>query len=205
MMSGHDKKKISADKKKKATWGKKIVLLCLLILNVPFFLGMTFTPSQKEFSLAKLHLGDSKAMMEQRLGKKYIYAREENVYGHKVRFYHYDTVIIGLNGDNKVVDISTDSRDYAANDNVRVGATPYRINQVFGEAPRQMWHDGIYLLYREKKNSAYKLLLRLKPLYSDLEYIRLTALPVELPEQEIDKSALPHTVLPELQFSFAQN
>lgn len=158
-----------------------IICLCFSILSM----GMTFNPTNSAFHYNQVSLNDSYDEMIAHFGKPR-YTESDYLWGQKITYYVYkNNTKIGINDETKkIVDMIIADDTYNHNDSLKQGMTPYKIEQVFGRADRQLYDGHTCYIYQNDKKE--KLLIFVNSTDNYLENFRITTLPVELPE---DKTA----------------
>jgi hypothetical protein len=156
---------------------KKIVMvlcLCLMCTMTTFA-----NPKMEDFSYKGLYLGDSYERMVQLLGTPR-YDMEQLVQGVMVTYYIYpkDTKVALDNRNKKVVDIQVKDKDYATDDGVKIGATPYKMKQVYGKAEKKFMEGKAYYIYENPNMKNQRLLLQVESTEGYLESFELTSLPL---------------------------
>ena len=166
---------------------KKFFVICSLCLSV--YTTATATVQSEDFSCRGLHLGDTYEQMKATFGEPR-YDMDRLVQGVMVRYYMYPHEIqVGLDLHTKMVrDIQIKDKDYVARDGIKLGATPYKIKQVYGQAKKEMIEGSVYYIYRSGQKDQTRLLLQTDPTEGYLEAFRLTNLPFaeEISEDEED-------------------
>lgn len=156
---------------------KKIMtVLCVCLLST---MTAFANPKTADFSYKGLYLGDSYEKMVQLLGTPR-YDMEQLVQGVMVTYYMYpkDTKIALDNRNKKVVDMQTKDKDYATNDGVKIGATPYKMKQVYGKAEKKFMEGKAYYIYENPNMKSQRLLLQIESTEGYLESFQLTSLPL---------------------------
>lgn len=156
---------------------KKIMtVLCLCLV---FTMTVFASPKTADFSYKGLYLGDSYEKMVQLLGAPR-YDMEQLVQGVMVTYYIYpkDTKVALDNRNKKVVDIQTKDKDYVTDDGVKIGATPYKMKQVYGKAEKKFMEGKAYYIYANPNMKSQRLLLQVESTEGYLESFQLTSLPL---------------------------
>ena len=133
----------------------------------------------EDFSCRGLYIGDTYEQMKAAFGEPR-YDMDRLVEGVMIRYYMYPhEVKVGLDLRTKTVaDIQIKDKDYVGRDGIKLGATPYKIKQVYGKTQKQMVEGSVYYIYRSGQNNQVRLLLQTDPTEGYLEAFRLTNLPV---------------------------
>lgn len=118
---------------------------------------------------------------------KPLFDNEKSVFGIRVKYYTFKKKFsVGVSvATGKVVDIVIKDRDYAARENVRYGATPYRIADVYGKTDRVRLDGLTWHIYENPAHRGQRLMLDVEPGTWSLVSWRLTSLP--LTEEEADR------------------
>lgn len=118
---------------------------------------------------------------------KPLFDNEKSVFGIRVKYYTFKKKFsVGVSvATGKVVDIVIKDRDYAARENVRYGATPYRIADVYGKTDRVRLDGLTWHIYENPEHRGQRLMLDVEPGTWSLVSWRLTSLP--LTEEEADR------------------
>lgn len=153
-----------------------IICLCFSILSM----GMTFAPTKNNFQYNNLTLGDSYEDMIAHFGTPR-YDEQNYLWGQKITYYIYkNNNKIGINNDTKkIVDIIIVDDTYNHNDKLKVGMTPYKIEELFGKTDRQLFDGSTCYIYKNDLND--KLIIQVEPTEKYLESFRITNLPIESP------------------------
>ncbi len=166
---------------------KKIFIICSLCLSVYATAGAAVQSA--DFSCRGLYIGDTYEQMKAAFGEPR-YDMDWLVQGVMVRYYMYPhEVKVGLDLRTKTVrDIQIKDKAYVARDGIKLGATPYKIKQVYGQTQKQMIEGSVYYIYRSGQKDQARLLLQTDPAEGYLEAFRLTNLPLaeEISEDEAD-------------------
>ncbi len=154
------------------------VLLCLCFAFLS--MGMTFSPTQTKISYNNLSIGDNYDDMIKNFGQPR-YTESDYMWGQKITYYIYkNNNKIGIDeNNNKVVDICIIDDSYERHENLKMGTTPYKIEDIFGKADRQSIEGKICYAYKNDEN--IRVILQIEPSDRYLEALRITSLPIELP------------------------
>lgn len=158
----------------------RIALTAMLLLAAALLMGMKSTPTNIEFSCNGLKLDDDYTAMEKAFGKPW-YSDNRMVYGRSVDYYVYhDKTVIGIaKKTGKVVDIVLNDRKYTLAKGVMIGATPYKMQSVYGKGERMNLDGNNYFIYNSQTAPKQRLLLQLDPMEDFLIGVRLTSLPLD--------------------------
>lgn len=153
-----------------------IFCLCCSI----FSLGMTFAPTKNTLEYNNLQLGDTYEDMINQFGTPR-YSENNYLWGQKITYYVYkNNNKIGINDDTqKIVDIIIVDDTYNHHDNLKMGLTRFKIEQIFGPADRQLFDGHTCYIYQTENNQ--RLIIQVEPTEKYLESFRITLLPIELP------------------------
>ena len=166
---------------------KKIFIILSLCLSVYATAGAAV--QSEDFSCRGLHIGDTYDQMKVAFGEPR-YDMDRLVQGVMIRYYMYPhEVQVGLDLRTKTIrDIQIKDKDYVARDGIKIGATPYKIKQVYGQTQKEMIEGSVYYIYRSGQKDEVRLLLQTDPTEGYLEAFRLTNLPFaeEISEDEAD-------------------
>ncbi|MBB5335016.1 hypothetical protein [Pectinatus brassicae] len=164
-----------------------LLIIFSLLTFAAFTMGMTAVPTDTVFSCKGLKLGDDYQAMVKSFGTPW-YNDDRLVYGRAVTYYIYhDKTQIGIaKKTGKIVDIRLVDKDYSINKNIRWGATPYKMQSVFGKAEREFVDGNSYFIYSLKTDAKKRLLLQLDSMEDYLIGIRFTSLP--LTDDEADEA-----------------
>ena len=143
----------------------------------------------EDFSCRGVYPGDSEEKMLAVFGKP-SYEKEVGVYGIAVVYYSFEKdVEVGVSvRTKKVVDIRIEDRNYRAREDVRYGATPYKIRATYGSGERKKLDDVMYYVYAHPEKAHEHLLLATDSEDGHLTSFRITCLP--LTEEEADAIAV---------------
>jgi len=157
------------------------LFLCLSVLSV-----VLAAPKAEDFSCQGLYLGDTYEKMTEQFGKPR-YQQQKLVQGIMVTYYVYkDDLQIGLDDrEKKVVDIQIKNKDYAIRDGIKIGATPYKIQQVYGKNEKKFIAGKAYYIYSRAEKPGERLVLEVEATEGYLQSFRLTSLP--LTDDEADR------------------
>lgn len=158
------------------------ILLMLICLGFAIFtMGMTFAPTQAEISYNQLKIGDSYDTMVEYFGKPR-YSEPDYQWGQKITYYVYKHGNkIGINDDTgKVVDINIVDDSYERHESLKMGTTQYKVESTFGNADRQFIEGKICYAYKNADD--IRIILQIESTDRYLEAVRITSLPIELPE-----------------------
>ena len=155
---------------------KKFFIICSLCLSV--YATAAAAVQSEDFSCRGLYIGDTYEQMKAAFGEPR-YDMDRLVQGVMIRYYMYPhEVQVGLDLRTKTVrDIQIKDRDYVARDGIKLGATPYKIKQVYGQTQKEMIEGSVYYIYRSGQKDEVRLLLQTDPTEGYLEAFRLTNLP----------------------------
>ena len=166
---------------------KKFFIICSLCLSV--YATAAAAVQSEDFSCRGLYIGDTYEQMKAAFGEPR-YDMDRLVQGVMIRYYMYPhEVQVGLDLRTKTVrDIQIKDRDYVARDGIKLGATPYKIKQVYGQTQKEMIEGSVYYIYRSGQKDQARLLLQTDPTEGYLEAFRLTNLPFaeEISDDEAD-------------------
>lgn len=142
-----------------------------------------------DFSCRGVSPGDSEEKMLSVFGEP-LFDKQVGVYGIAVVYYSFDKdVEIGVSvRTKKVVDIRITDRNYRAREDVRYGATPYKIRATYGPGERKKLDDVMYYVYAHPEKAHEHLLLATDSEDGHLTSFRITCLP--LTEEEADAIAV---------------
>ncbi|MDQ0203188.1 hypothetical protein [Pectinatus haikarae] len=163
----------------------RIILAVVFLAAAALLTGMKSIPTDTEFSCNGLKLGDSYTAMENSFGKPW-YSENRRVYGRSVDYYVYhDKTVIGIaKKTGEVVDITVSNRKYFLPQGVKIGATPYKMQSVFGKGEKEFVDGKIYFVYNAQSVPQQRLLLQLDSMEDFLVGVRLTTLPLD--DEEAD-------------------
>ncbi len=166
---------------------RSLLILFSLLIFAFFTMGMTTVPTDTVFSCKGLKLGDDYQSMVKSFGNPW-YNDDRLVYGRAVTYYIYhDKTQIGIaKKTGQIVDIILADKKYSINKNIRWGATPYKMQSVFGKGEREFVDGKSYFIYSLKADAKKRLLLQLDPMEDYLIGIRFTSLP--LTDDEADEA-----------------
>lgn len=158
----------------------RLMFIIMLIGAAIITMGMKAVPTQADFSCSGLKIGDDYTAMEKILGKPW-YSDNRFTYGIAVDYYMYrDKTCIGIDHKSgKIVDIIIADRKYSLSQDVKIGATPYKIQSVFGKNKKSLLNGNQYYIYTDIANERKRLLLQLDPMEDYLIGIRITSLPLD--------------------------
>ena len=162
---------------------KIMLMLCTLTASL-FCMGMSFAPTDAgsdDFSYNHVSVGSSVEQMHEHFGAER-YTESGYAWGTRLVYYVYKNENkIGVDADtNKVVDMRIVDDTYNHGTVLKMGTTSYKIEKTYGSAPRQIVEGSICYAY--KNDSGTRLLLVIDPEERSLTAMRITSLPVELPE-----------------------
>jgi hypothetical protein len=80
---------------------------------------------------------------------------------------------------NQVVDIQIGDKNYVDANGIKIGATPYKMQKVYGKSTRTMLGGKLFYIYVNEKDKQEKLLLQLDPDEGYLTGFRITNLIVD--------------------------
>lgn len=156
---------------------KKMLLLLCIFCSFSLTAGASAFSAAENFSLQGLQLGDS---YEQMLGKfgKPKYNQDRLVHGMMVTYYFYsDDTRVGLDTVNKkVVTIEIRNKDFHTETGVSLGATPYKLQQVYGKNKKEFVEGKAYFVYVRREHPEQKLLLEVDAMEGYLTGFELTSL-----------------------------
>lgn len=157
------------------------LFLCLSVFSV-----VLAAPKAEDFSCRGLYLGDTYQKMTEKFGQPR-YQQQKLMQGIMVTYYVYkDDLQIGLDDrEKKVVDIQIKNKEYTARDGIRIGATPYKIQQLYGKNEKKFMEGKAYYIYSRAENPRERLVLEVEATEGYLQNFRLTSLP--LTDEEADR------------------
>lgn len=160
----------------------RLILIAICFCFSILAMGMTFAPTDTAITYNKLTVGDSYDQMVKQFGQPR-YSETDYLWGQKVTYYVYkNNNKIALSDEtHKVVDIMIVDDTYQQNDDLKMGSTAYKIEQTFGKTSRQAIDGKICYVYENSQNKT-KLVIQLEPTDKYLEAIRITSLPIDLPQ-----------------------
>ncbi|WP_196594043.1 hypothetical protein [Pectinatus sottacetonis] len=166
---------------------RSILAIFITLSFAVFTMGMTSVPTNTTFTCNGLKLQDNYNSMLKTFGSPW-YSDDRFVYGRAVKYYIYhDNTQIGIaKKTGKIVDIIISDRKYQLNNNIRLGATPYKMQSVFGKGTKTMLDGKMYFIYNLKTAPKERLLLQLDSMQDYLVGVRLTSLPLD--DEEADKA-----------------
>lgn len=166
---------------------KKMLLLLCIFCSFSLTAGASAFSAAENFSLQGLQLGDS---YEQMLGKfgKPKYNQDRLVHGMMVTYYFYsDDTRVGLDTVNKkVVTIEIRNKDFHTETGVSLGATPYKLQQVYGKNKKEFVEGKAYFVYVRREHPEQKLLLEVDAMEGYLTGFELTSLSEDSPVDGMD-------------------
>ena len=156
---------------------KIILLLCLLLMLSGTALAVTDDAS---FSYKGIKLGDDYQAMTEKIGNPR-FDLSKLVAGTMVTYYVYkDDTKIGLDTiQNRVVDMQIGNKNYVDAHGIQIGATPYKMQSIYGKSIKTMLGGKILYIYMNVKNKQEKLLLQLDPDQGYLTGFRITNLIID--------------------------
>lgn len=163
--------------------------LAIFLLPAALLLtGMKSVPTAQVITCGNLQLNQNYAAMEKALGKPW-YSDNRLVYGRSVDYYIYhDKTAVGIaKKTGKIVDMYFIDDKYSLMKNIRMGATPYKMQSVYGKNEKTYLDGKAYFIYNDEKAATHRLLLQLDPMEDFLIGIRLTSLPLD--DEEADEAA----------------
>ena len=138
----------------------------------------------EDFGCRGIMLGGSADTAEKILGSM-LFDNERSVFGQKIKYCTFrHGYVIGVDKDNKVVDIIVTDRDYIGRDGVRYGATPAKIARVFGIVKRQFMDGTTWYIFDKEGQPEYRLMLEADNDTKTLRSWRITSLPLTYEEAE---------------------
>lgn len=156
---------------------KKTLLLLCILCSFSLTAGASAFSAAENFSLQGLQLGDS---YEQMLGKfgKPKYNQDRLVHGTMVTYYFYpDDIRVGLDTVNKkVVAIEIHNKNFQTENGVSLGATPYKLQQVYGKNKKEFVEGKAYFVYVKREHPEQRLLLEVDAMEGYLTGFELTSL-----------------------------
>lgn len=165
---------------------RRMILALLLLLTAGLLMGTSSVPTTGEISCNGLKLGEDYAAMEKIMGKPW-YSDDRLVYGRAITYYMYkDKSMIGIaNATGKIVDMIFTDDKYKLPQNIRMGATPYKMQSIYGKGEKAILDDGkVYFIYHAQNAPRQRLLMQLDSMEDFLVGIRLTTLPLD--DEEAD-------------------
>ena len=156
---------------------KIIVLVCLLLTLSGTVLAVK---NDASFSYKGIKLGDDYQSMTDKIGKPR-FDLSKLIAGTMVTYYMYkDDTKIGFDTiHNQVVDIQIGDKNYVDVNGIKIGATPYKMQNVYGKSTRTMLGGKLFYIYVNEKDKQEKLLLQLDPDEGYLTGFRITNLIVD--------------------------
>ncbi len=174
----------------KISWNKMMPRLCLSIMCIIFSalsMAMTFAPTDAPISYGGLTVGNTYDDMLKTFGKPR-YEESDYLWGQKVTYYVYkNNNKIGIADDtNKIVDMQIVDDTYNHGKGFYMGTTAYKIEQTFGHTDRQLIDGKVCYVYKNESENNAKIILQVEASDKYLESLRITTLPIDIPE---DKTA----------------
>ena len=162
---------------------KILIMLCVLAASL-LSLGMSFAPTDagsKALSYNHVSVGSTVEQMHEHFGAER-YTESGYAWGTRLVYYVYKNENkIGVDADtNKVVDMRIVDDTYNHGTAPKMGTTAYKLEQLYGSAPRQLVEGSTCYAY--KNAAGTRLLLVIDPEERSLTSMRITSLPIELPE-----------------------
>lgn len=160
----------------------RLLLIAICFVFSVLSMGMSFAPTSADISYNNLKLGDNYEQMVANFGKPR-YTETDYLWGQKVTYYVYkNNNKIAISDDtHKVVDMIIVDDTYEKHTNLIMGMTSYKIEQTFGKTPRQAIDGKVCYVY-ENSTDKTKLVLQVEPTEKYLEALRITSLPIDLPQ-----------------------
>ncbi len=132
-----------------------------------------------DFSCKGIALGDAEAKLLQTLGEP-LFDRDIMIHGVRVKQYtfaHSFTASVSQKT-RRVVDMTSADHDFAVRDGIRYGATPYKIEQVYGRIPREHLDGKTYYIYKNPQVPMQRLLIEVESVQGYLLSMHWTSLPI---------------------------
>lgn len=166
---------------------RSICAVIIILFTACITMGMASVPTDTNFSCNGLKLGDDYTALEKSFGKPW-YSDSRLVYGRAVDYYIYhDKTTVGIaKRTGKIVDITVSDEKYSLPQKVKLGATSYKMQSVFGKGQKELLDGRLYFIYSSKNNIKERLLLQLDSAEYFLTGIRLTSLPLD--DEEADSA-----------------
>ena len=158
----------------------RLFMMVLCLCFAVFSMGMSYAPTSSKLSYNNLSIGDDYNDMIEHFGK-YRYTESDYAWGQKLTYYIYKNgnKIAIDDSSKKVVDINIIDDSYERGEKLKMGMTSFKVEKIFGSAPRQAIEGKSCYAYQDEHN--VRIILQIEPTDRCLEAIRITCLPVELP------------------------
>lgn len=157
---------------------------CFLLASMlmVFFLNVSavFAAAPDDFVFREIRLGDTKEVMEKKLGEPLFDTDMIYKGTHVIKYTYSRDMAVYLDKDTKkIVEIYTKSKHYVHQSGITYGASKAGMLKVFGKADRRMYEGRIYNIYYNPADDNQRLMLELEPEKSYLVSWTFTALSLE--------------------------
>ncbi len=157
----------------------KRMVFVLTILVCSLFASAALAAVPTDFSYRGVALGDTEARLLQTLGEP-IYDRDIMIRGVRVKQYTFahDLKAAVSQRTHKVVDLTVGGKDFVTEQDIRYGALPHKIEQVYGRIPREQVEGKTYYIYKNPAEPMQRLLLEMDSVEGYLLSMHWTSLPI---------------------------
>ncbi len=167
--------------------GSGMRYLMILLFAMLYYGNASFAvaAAPEDFSCRGIVLGDTEAKLLQTFGPP-LFDRDIMIHGVRVKQYtfaHEFTAAVSQRT-RKVVDITMSNHDFITRDAICYGATPYKIEQVYGRIPRVQLAGKTYYIYRNPSFAQQRLLIEVESVQGYLLSMHWTSLPITDEEED---------------------
>lgn len=150
----------------------KSIFICLSVLF--WCVSSVYAAEAGDYQYKGLEIGDSYEQMVEKLGRyrsEISHLEEKNM----LTYYFYGEDRIGIDRETeKIVDIRISDKSYEAGHGVKIGATLYKLHQVYGKGEKVKMKGKLYYVYPKLAEPGQRLMLDVSE--GSLQEIRITVL-----------------------------